>query len=101
MVTYPVRVPRKDYRGSNRTQIRKVADRNEIAAELEQYINAKIKAEIEKGDYHTHMVFKYANMAHDIRYDEKTIRDICYAVDGGSNGFTVAMPEKETDASTF
>ena len=99
MVTYPVRGPRKHYGGSDPTKRRKIAERNAIAVELEEFINSRIKAEIEKGGTFPYKQFIYGFMAHETRYDEETIREICFAIDGGSNGFTVVLPGRETDPS--
>ena len=75
MPTYPVRIPRKHYRGSNWKERIKTLQRNRIAAELERYINSKLKAEIEHGR-ETDFQFLCGDIAHETGYSEETIRDI-------------------------
>ncbi len=85
MVSYPIRVERKSYRGSDPKKQRKVAERNRIAAELEKYINSQI---VKDGGG----VYLYGFIAHETGYDEKLVREICFSIDCGHNGFTVAEP---------
>ena len=75
MATYPVRIPRKHYRGANWKERIKTLQRNTIAAELERYINSKLKAEIETS-WGTDYQFLYRDMAHETGYSEEAIRDI-------------------------
>lgn len=83
MVTHPIYVPRQNYRGSNSKKSAKVNRRNLIAMELEQLINRKLqeqKLPIEQ--------YLYYELAAETGYSESEIHDVCYGIDGGSNGFT-------------
>ena len=90
-------IPRKFYRGSDRKRLAKVTDQNQIAADLEDYINSKIKAEIEKhaGPFYTE--FFYTDMAEETGYSEETIRKVCYGIDCGIYGFMVHFSGKKSD----
>jgi hypothetical protein len=83
MVSYPINVKRASYRGTNLKRQRETADHNRIAAELERYINDALKAQTEPVK-----VYGYYEIAQAAGYSEKIVRDMCFSIDGGSNGFT-------------
>jgi hypothetical protein len=85
MVRYPITIERESYNGSNEKKRSKAAERNRIAAELEKYINDEIQR---RGSG----VYLYGLIAHDTGYDEELVRQICFSIDGGQNGFTVVDP---------
>jgi hypothetical protein len=84
VATYPVRVPRKDYRGSDAKRRRKIAADNQLAERLESYVNEQVaKAE---GEY---FEILYADAARDLNESLDDVTDILMGVDGGHNGLTV------------
>ena len=86
MATYPLRLERKSYNGRDPKKQRKVAERNRITAELEEHINSEIE---KRGGG----VFSYAEIARATGYDLEVVRNICYPVACGSNGFIVCGAE--------
>jgi len=87
MVNYPVHVLRKSYRGSKLAIRQKTNERNGIAAELESYINERIKEQEEETK-----VYLYYRIASATGYPLELVRDILFGVDGGHNGFTARKP---------
>ena len=85
MVTYPLSVPQKMYRGANPRQIAKAARFNELAARLESYINAQAA---ESGQ--AVQLFIYAAIASALNIDTAVVREVLYPVDGGHNGFRLS-----------
>jgi hypothetical protein len=83
MVTYPVRVSRKSYRGSKETIRRKTNEHNRIARELEEYINQRIKEQEEET-----RVYYYYEIASETGYSKELVREILFSVDCGHHGFT-------------
>jgi hypothetical protein len=90
MATYPISIPRKSYQGSDPKKQRRVNEQNRIAAELEKYINAQIKD-------HGGGSYLYSSISYETGYDIETVRKLCFAIDCGHNGFTVAEPENNAD----
>jgi len=84
MVSYPIRIPRKPYNGSDPRKIAKIQELNEIAAEIETVIN-----DIIKNQENNIIKFTYAEIASITGYKVSTVQDICVSIDGGGNGFTV------------
>jgi hypothetical protein len=82
MVTYPIFVERKTYRGRDARKCANVAQYNRDAAMLEEHINEQIRG----GKFG---VFYYAKIASEVRLPERRVRDILFSVDCGHNGFTV------------
>jgi hypothetical protein len=82
MVTYPIRVERTSYRGSDPKKRAKAAEYNRDAAMIEEHINNQIRC----GKLG---VFHYSTIAHEVRLDEKRVSKILFSVDCGHNGFTV------------
>ncbi|QJR30034.1 hypothetical protein [Limnobacter profundi] len=83
MVTYPIHVPRADYRGTDSRKKEKAANHNRIAAELETYINARLKAQTRPIQQ-----YLYHQIASDTGHSVETIRELCFSIDGGHGGFT-------------
>lgn len=83
MVTYPISVRRDSYRGSNANRRLKANERNRIAAILESVINEMLKAQ--KRPVRT---YSYMGISQKAGIDIETVRDLCFSVDCGSNGFT-------------
>lgn len=96
MVTYPISVPRKFYKGSKSNIRNKISEYNRIASELEDLINSKINSKIEKykkdtssqSDYYQIL---YYQIAAETNYDIDLITEILFGVDCGHNGFTVRL----------
>jgi hypothetical protein len=95
MVTYPIKVARK-HGGSDARKRAKVVEQNRIAVELEKYINAKVQAQ--QGPS---CIYLYALIAHDTGYDVETVRDLCFSIDCGHNGFTVTKPDLDRQAGNI
>ncbi len=96
MVRYPVRVPRKDYRGSKANIRLKVAERNRLAQRLEEHVNARIAESDEEVQ-----IYLYYEIARDLNLPIDTVRKILFAVDGGDNGFTVVKAKKDVTSETW
>lgn len=83
MVQHPIHVTRDGYRGNDPRKKRKAADKNRIALELERCINDKLLEQ--KEPVHSYMYYEIASAT---GVDVDLVRDLCFAIDGGSNGFT-------------
>lgn len=83
MVTYPIHVSRNRYRGGDKRKQAKAADDNRIAVELEEHINRLLLAQTQDVK-----VYDYSEISRDTGYSEKTVRDHCFSIAGGHNGFT-------------
>jgi hypothetical protein len=83
MVTYPIRVKRASYRGVNAKKCEQAAEYNRIASELEAYINNLLKEQSAPVQSYI-----YGEIAAATGYDEKDVREICFSIDCGHNGFT-------------
>lgn len=96
MKTYPIRVPRKHYRGSKPAQTKKVNQHNHLAKQLEDYINADIAEcddELQQ--------FMYPILAADLGLNTKDVRNVLFAVDAGHNGITVIKPGAPNKSGLF
>lgn len=83
MVTYPIRIVRDGYRGSDSKKRAKAQQRNELASRLEAHINEKLRNQSEP----IH-VYSYHEIASETGIDLETVRSLGYSVDAGSGGFT-------------
>ncbi|MTK64799.1 MAG: hypothetical protein F8N15_09845 [Methanobacterium sp.] len=87
MITHPIYVKRISYRGTNARKRSKVAEQNRIAAALEAHINKLLLEQ-------TAPICSY--LYHDIAsatgYSVEQVRDLCFSIDGGHNGFTAIKP---------
>lgn len=84
MVAYPVRVPRKSYRGRKDNLKREMIEQNHVASEIESYINKKV----EESDDDT-IIIMYDSIAVHLGYSSSLVRDVLFAVDAGHNGITI------------
>lgn len=83
MVTYPISVRRKQYRGSVSKERLKVSAYNQAAAELETYINGLLlQQESPIQVYLWYQISQGCGMSSD------KIAELGMSIDGGSNGFT-------------
>lgn len=87
MVSYPIRVPRSSYRGSKPREVQKRDDYNRDASLLESLVNRLIE-EQGPGVYH------YYDIADRSGLSVERVGKILFAVDCGSNGFTVLRGAK-------
>jgi hypothetical protein len=83
LVTHPIRVARLSYRGTIARKRENAADQNRIAAALETYINARLKSQTRAVQS-----YLYHEIAEATGHALETIRDLCFSIDGGHNGFT-------------
>lgn len=93
MVTHPIRVPRKSYRGSKRAIAQKVAARNQLAQRLEEYLNARIAKQTEP-----YQAYFYYEIAWALNLRVEDVREILFGIDAGHGGFTVYMPPERRAA---
>lgn len=83
MVTYPIYVSRDRYRGRDTRKQARAAETNRMAMQLEQHINALLLAqERPVQQYSYHEISEETGVPLDV------VRDLCFAIDGGHNGFT-------------
>lgn len=83
MVTYPIHVRRATYRGADPRKREKAVTLNRIAAELEAHINARLKTQTQP--IHQYL---YHEIARATGHPLVTIRELCFSIDCGHNGFT-------------
>jgi hypothetical protein len=84
MVTYPVHVQKKTYRGKKDKLKQEASEYNRLAGELESYINKKVA---ESDEYE--LIIIYDSIAASLHLPLDLVREILYSVDGGDNGITV------------
>ena len=83
MVAYPISVRRNNYRRSNASKRAKAQQENRIASILEDHINSQLRAQASPvQDYQYHAI------ARETGIDERVVRDLCFSIDCGHNGFT-------------
>lgn len=83
MVTYPISISRDGYRGANSNRKVKAQEFNLKASRLETIINQML---LEQADpFH---VYTWGEIASKSGIPTETVREICYSIDCGSNGFT-------------
>lgn len=83
MVTYPIYVKRDGYSGRDPRKMEKRRDYNRCAAELEQHINGLLENQV--APIQTYL---YHQIAAATGYPLETVRDVCFSIDCGHNGFT-------------
>lgn len=83
MVTYPIHVKRSGYRGADRRKREKVSEHNHIASELETYINRLLKEQ--QAPVQSYLYYEIAAAT---GYPEDVVRELCFSIDCGHNGFT-------------
>lgn len=83
MVTYPIHIPRKNYRGRDPKKTRQMLERHRIAADMESKINALLLQQ--KEPIRTYLWMEISRVT---GYSFETVQDLGYGIDGGSNGFT-------------
>ncbi|HUU53117.1 MAG TPA: hypothetical protein VMW44_00585 [Candidatus Bathyarchaeia archaeon] len=88
MVTYPVHVHGKTYRGKKDKLKQEAIEYNRLAGELESYINKKVD---ESDEYE--LIIIYDSIAAKLHLPLDLVREILYSVDGGDNGITVRKPK--------
>ena len=83
MITYPISIPRTQYRGSKQNRRLAVAIENEQISKLEKYVNEMLLEQTDEVQvYHFHTI------ARDLGMDIELVRKHGGWIDGGSNGFT-------------
>ena len=75
------------YIGADAKKRAKVEAVNRIAATLERHINEQILRQVDPVQIYT-----YHQISAATGVPESTVRDLCFGIDGGSNGFTVTKP---------
>lgn len=83
MVTYPICVKRSSYRGADQRKREKASEHNRIASELETYINGLLK--VQEPPVQSYMYYQIAAAT---GYSEEIVRELCFSIDCGHNGFT-------------
>jgi len=92
MVTYPIRIPHKHYGGRDPKKQRKIQENNNFASALESIINDLIlKQERPIQSYIYHEISTFSG------YPVELIREVCFSIDGGHNGFTVIRKDLTYD----
>lgn len=87
MVTYPIRISGDPYRGTDPRRKQKTQALNRLAADLESKINEMIANQT--APIRTYL---YHQIARETGFDYETVRDLCFSIDGGHNGFRVCKP---------
>ena len=83
MITHPVHVGRKSYRGGDVRKREKISRYNQQAAALEACVNAMLLEQTLPVE--TYLWMEIANRS-GLPYD--AVQEMGYSIDGGSNGFT-------------
>jgi hypothetical protein len=94
MKVFPIRVPRKQYRGSKDFLRRKTVEYNQCAVRIERYLNDRIAA-----DPNPIQSYTYEFIALDLDLTPEHVREILFGVDCGHNGLTVAKSSVKRPSS--
>lgn len=88
MVKAPIRVKRFSYRGSNLKKQARISELHRVGSLLEKHINDLVaRQEDPIANY------MYHELASDMGVPEDVVAELCFGIDGGSNGFTVARSD--------
>lgn len=88
MVSYPIRVPYRMYRGSNEAKRRKAYDDLETIRSLEEYINKEFLRDFEESSEKI-QAFTSGGIAHEAHLPLELVKRLLAPLTGGGNGFTV------------
>lgn len=91
MKTYPIKIPRRSYRGSDPAKSRKIQNRNRVAASVEDYINADLA---NKPDDTIHQYISQS-VALELGEDSKIVHEVIFSADCGHNGITIVKGDFE------
>lgn len=85
MKSYPIRMVRRVYRGSDPRKRNKLSEFNRVAGRVEDYLNADLAQQPE------HSINSYLSysIARAIGEDSDLVHDVVFATDCGSNGITI------------
>lgn len=84
MAKYPVSISVKPYSGSDPRKKHLYIEKLKNAKVIEDYLNREAKS-----NNSSRQVFVYYSIANALGLSEKTVRDILFPNDGGSNGITI------------
>ena len=85
MKSFPVWIARQQYRGADARKRAKVAERNRVAAGIEEHINA----DLERQPPDSVTVYASYAIASALREDDALVHAIIHATDAGANGITI------------
>lgn len=92
MITYPARVHRDTYRGSNQRRMIKRDQHNRYAVTIENAVNRLLLAQTEPIRTYLWMeISEESGVPFDI------VKDLGYSIECGSNGFTATRPGLSED----
>jgi len=89
MVTYPIIVPRNNYKGKDVKKRLKARGDNLRAAVIENAINTLLQAQTEPVQ-----IYDYHHIAEITGLSFGQISELCYGISGSGNGFTACLPQK-------
>jgi len=87
MVTSPIHVRWSSYRGRDPRKLQKAREENERASRIEVYINKRLETQTAAVEQ-----YLYYEIAADTGYTFDEVRDACFSIDCGDNGFTAIRP---------
>jgi hypothetical protein len=87
MVTHPIQVSARQYRGNDPKKLRKHAEESAAASKLERLINEMLLTQ-----ERPIQVYLYHEIASKSGYPIELVRKLCFAIDCGGNGFTAIKP---------
>jgi hypothetical protein len=92
MVTYPIHIPVKQYRGSDQKKRSKHNEQIRIARDLERLINDLIQKQ--QSPIQQYLYYDIAKLS---GHTLEIVRNTCFAIDAGHNGFTAIKPGMTLD----
>lgn len=87
MASYPLRINVKPYRGHNKRRLINFQSKLYSARQIEEYLNKQMES-CAAGP----QCFDYGDIANAVGLTKKCVREILFAVGGGSNGITIGKP---------
>lgn len=83
MVSYPIRVARSGYRGTDAKKRAKAAEENRMASLIENFVNGKLVAQVEPV-----LQYGWSEIAEGTGLRLEDVARLGFSIDCGSNGFT-------------
>ncbi|WP_355585784.1 hypothetical protein [Xanthomonas cannabis] len=87
MITHPIHVSARQYRGNDPKRLRKHSEESSAAMALERLINGMLLEQERPVQ-----IYLYYDIARASGYPIELVRKLCFAIDCGGNGFTAIKP---------
>jgi hypothetical protein len=91
MMSYPVKVPRMQYRGADSRRGQRAREHNRVASRIEDYLNADLSA-LPDGSVKVYLSYRIADQ---IGEDPELVQEIVFGIAAGHHGVTIAKGDPD------